>query len=78
MEGPVTQGEGRAYVAWVLRIWQVESATGVIWRASLQNARTGERAAFGSVDALCGYLTRRTLPERDGLAERPCVETEGR
>lgn len=46
-----------AYVAYMLRFWQAGSRDGTpVWRASLENPHTGERLAFGDVNALFDFL----------------------
>ena len=44
------------YVAYLLRLWQVNEGEGAVWRASLESARTGERQGFASLADLCTYL----------------------
>ncbi len=44
------------YLAYLLRLWQVECDGAQTWRATLENAHTGERHAFGSLDTLFGFL----------------------
>ena len=53
------EGGGR-YLAYMLRLWQVESEGGAVWRASLEDARTGERRGFSSLDALVAWLRKET------------------
>ena len=47
------------YFAYLLRIWKVTSAGQASWRASLEDAETGERVGFGDLDALFAYLNKR-------------------
>jgi hypothetical protein len=56
------------YMAYMLRLWQAGSRNGkLVWRASLENPHTGERQAFGDVEALVAFLTEKTsLPARFG------------
>jgi hypothetical protein len=56
------------YMAYMLRLWQAGSRDGKsIWRASLENPHTGERQAFGDVEALVAFLAEKTsLPARSG------------
>lgn len=46
------------YLAFLLRLWCVEVEDGIAWRASLENAHTGERQGFADVQLLCAFLTR--------------------
>jgi hypothetical protein len=49
------------YYAYLLRLWR-EEGTGENWRASLENARTGERIGFASLADVFGYLDRQLKP----------------
>jgi hypothetical protein len=49
--------EQRRYRAYLLRVWQAHDADGgPIWRAALEDARTGERHGFADLARLCAYL----------------------
>jgi hypothetical protein len=49
------------YLSYMLRLWQVGSREGrSVWRASLENPHTGERQAFGDVEALVAFLAEKT------------------
>ncbi len=52
------------YLAFMLRLWQVEADGAPIWRASLENPHTSERRGFASVEALFEFL-RSTLGSPD-------------
>ena len=59
MEDKATPHE--TYMAYMLRLWQVGSREGrSVWRASLENPHTGERQAFGDVEALVAFLADKT------------------
>lgn len=59
MEDKATPHE--TYMAYMLRLWQVGSREGrSVWRASLENPHTGERQAFGDVEALAAFLAEKT------------------
>ena len=47
-------------LSFLLRLWQVRRGEGVAWQASLENARTGERTGFATVEALLAFLRDRT------------------
>ena len=48
------------YLSYMLRLWQAGSRDGKsVWRASLENPHTGERLAFGGVEALVAFLARK-------------------
>jgi hypothetical protein len=48
------------YVAYMLRLWWSGSRDGrPIWRASLEDAHTGERLAFGDTEEMLAFLGER-------------------
>jgi hypothetical protein len=46
-------------LAYVLRLWRVTDGELSVWRASLQDIRTGERRGFAGLDGACRYLRAR-------------------
>lgn len=48
--------DSRQYRAYLLRVWQVMSGEQLVWRASLEDPRTGERHGFGSLEQLVAFL----------------------
>jgi hypothetical protein len=46
----------RGYVAYLLRLWQVEEGENVLWRASLESTQTGERRGFATLADLFTFL----------------------
>jgi hypothetical protein len=54
-ENLVTERQ-RPYVAYLLRLWQVQEKEKTGWRASLEHAHTGEKLAFAHVDELVAFL----------------------
>jgi len=46
----------REYLAYMLRIWSVRDNGKILWRASVENAQTGERRGFASLGDLFEYL----------------------
>ncbi|MFN8444071.1 MAG: hypothetical protein U0175_25035 [Caldilineaceae bacterium] len=48
------------YQAYLLRIWLVEEESKLEWRASLENAHTGERQGFTTLARLTAYLESHT------------------
>jgi hypothetical protein len=65
-EGMVKQPD---YVSYLLRLWREgDSKREAIWRASLENARTGELRTFTGLDDLFDFLRERT--GRTGAAPR--------
>jgi hypothetical protein len=54
------EGERRQYRSYLLRLWQVQSGDAPIWRASLEDARTGERHGFAELEQLFAFLKQQT------------------
>jgi hypothetical protein len=53
--------EQRRYRAYLLRLWQVAGEDGhPIWRAALEDARTGERRGFADLARLFAFLEEQT------------------
>ena len=50
----------KGYVAYLLRLWQVQDKGKIGWRASLENAHSGEKLAFAQLDELVVFLRERT------------------
>ena len=48
------------YLAYLVRLWQVQDRGVFVWRASLEDAHTGERHGFGSLEALFEFLRSTT------------------
>ena len=49
--------ELRRYRAYLLRLWLAEGEDGQpVWRAALEDARTGERHGFADLARLCVFL----------------------
>lgn len=48
------------YLAYLVRIWQARSRGQLVWRASVENAHTGERQAFASLGKLFAFLEEMT------------------
>lgn len=46
----------QTYLALLLRFWRVDSGGQSVWRASLEDAHTGERRGFSDLLALQGFL----------------------
>jgi hypothetical protein len=52
----------REHLAYLLRLWRVDNGAEAIWRASLQDVRTGERRGFAGLDEVIAYLRRQLDP----------------
>ena len=44
------------YHSYLLRLWATEEQGQFVWRASLQNARTGEQLCFSSLERLFTFV----------------------
>jgi hypothetical protein len=44
------------YTLYVLRLWQAHSGERVVWRASLEDAQSGERRGFAGLDQMRAFL----------------------
>jgi hypothetical protein len=47
-------------ISYLLRLWRTEQNGALVWRASLENAHTGERWAFASMAELYAFLDQET------------------
>lgn len=56
------------YLAYLVRLWQVQDQGEFVWRASLEDAHTGERRGFPDLASLCAFLTEQT-GKLDGRAD---------
>jgi hypothetical protein len=48
-------------LSYLLRLWQVERDGELVWWASLENPRTGERQAFADLAELFAFLDEKTV-----------------
>lgn len=55
--------------AYLLRLWQVEAAGTVTWRASLQSVDTGRRQGFEDLEGLIDCLRQLT----QAVGEEPSI-----
>ena len=55
----------KRYLAYLLRLWQVNQNGDPVWRASLEDPRTGERRGFASLETLMDFLREQTQEKRD-------------
>ena len=64
--------EQRPYHVYLLRVWQADDADGrVVWRAALDDARTGERRGFADLARLCAFLREQSAAWNDEAAPQP-------
>ncbi|TEU12129.1 MAG: hypothetical protein E3J21_21925 [Anaerolineales bacterium] len=52
--------EQPGYLAYLLRLWQVKTNEGPVWRASLESPHTGERHGFVNLEMLFAFLVEKT------------------
>ncbi len=52
----MTMNQQRLYMSCLLRLWQARTEGEPTWRAWLEDASTGERLGFASLDELFDYL----------------------
>lgn len=50
----------RLHLSFLLRLWLAQSDSGLVWRASLQEARSGERRSFATLEEAFSYLEQTT------------------
>jgi hypothetical protein len=55
--------ESQRTISYLLRLWQVRRDEALVWQASLENVRTGERVGFATVEALAAFLWEHTENE---------------
>lgn len=48
------------YVAYLLRLWQVNTTESTVWRASLEDPHTGEQKGFADLESLLSFLKKQT------------------
>jgi len=52
--------ERPGYLAYLLRLWQVNDDGKPVWRASLESPQTGERVGFANLEMLFAFLEEKT------------------
>jgi len=62
--------EERRYISYLIRLWQVKNSSGLVWRASLESSRTGERHGFADLDALFAFLRQQTEMASDSSEDK--------
>lgn len=48
--------DSQTYQSYLLRLWRVDEDGHQVWRASLEDPRTGERRGFASLELLMEFL----------------------
>jgi hypothetical protein len=71
-----TMTESRRYRVYLLRLWQAEGEDGQpVWRAALEDARSGERHAFADLAQLCAFLEAQVGHRSEHDAHLPADES---
>jgi hypothetical protein len=52
--------EQQRYRVYLLRVWQADDNGRLVWRAALEDARTGERHGFANLARLYAFLEQQT------------------
>ncbi len=63
------------YLAYLLRLWQVQEQEQLAWRASLQDARSGARRGFSDVEGLIAFL--RSEMAKGASGDEPAASSPG-
>jgi hypothetical protein len=58
--GAAMSDESPRYLAYMLRLWQVEAEEGPAWRALLESPHSGERRGFANLELLFAFLEEKT------------------
>ena len=53
-------GDKRDYQAYLLRLWRVNTGYSMVWHASLEDSRTGERRGFADLSGMFAFLEDQT------------------
>lgn len=57
--------KNRGYRAYLVRLWPVHSGGQTVWRASAEDAHSGERHAFADLAHLFAFLQEATLSPKE-------------
>jgi hypothetical protein len=55
------------YIAYLLRLWQVEDRLESVWHASLEDPHTGERKGFADLESLWAFLREQINSEHRNI-----------
>jgi hypothetical protein len=58
--GQARSDDPSCYLAYMLRMWRVETEEGPAWRASVESPHTGETERFDSLEELYAFLVEKT------------------
>lgn len=74
-ESETMSNSTRGYQAYLLRLWQSDTAEGPVWRASVESPHTGERRAFASLIQLFTFLEDETARRAAGAPPEAIEQT---
>ena len=63
-------GKEQRYLSYLLRLWQVKTSSGLVWRASLESSRTGHKQGFADLDALYAFLRQQIEMASDSSGDQ--------
>ena len=66
--------ESPTYLSCLLRLWRVTSDPQTGWRASLQDAQTGKRIGFATLDDLIRYVLEQCQVQAEGDERDPSAK----
>jgi hypothetical protein len=69
--------QDRRYTSYLVRIWQGRSGGDLVWRASLESPRTGERRGFASLADLFAFVEQEMRGVAGSEAAPDADETGG-
>ena len=69
--------ESPTYLSYLLRLWRVTSDPQTGWRASLQDAQTGKRTGFATLDDLIRYVLEQCQVQTEGDEQGPSAKVPG-
>ena len=49
-----------AYLAYLIRLWRVETETGPVWRAALEDPYSADQHSFADLGGLVAFLMEKT------------------
>jgi hypothetical protein len=70
---PMTEEE-QGYISYLLRLWQIKNGTKRVWRASLENPRTGQRRGFATPADCFAFLAKEMRDTVQEEAAPPAVD----
>ena len=64
-------GDRQRYLSYLLRLWQTQDGKALVWRASLESVRGGERRGFARLAELYAFLEQETAPVNEEEPRTP-------